>query len=135
MGGGSPRAAYSEKNLANVRRLSLFDLPSSRSARLTSVFCSISCALAEPVAGLAAAKRLMLRPCVQETAGASGAPRMTTHRYYQVLPGPRLLRALGDDGRLPPPPAFREGDKVNEKLLKTPIRAAVALNMSSASDG
>ena len=30
---------------------------------------------------------------------------------------------------------FREGDKVNEKALKTLIRAAVALNMSSASDG
>ena len=30
---------------------------------------------------------------------------------------------------------FREGDKVNEKALKTLIRAAVALNRSSASDG
>jgi len=30
---------------------------------------------------------------------------------------------------------FREGDKVNEKALKTLIRAAVALNTSSASDG
>src|SRR5436189_1725976 len=30
---------------------------------------------------------------------------------------------------------FREGDKVNEKALKTLIRAAVALNMSLASDG
>ncbi|MGB6877394.1 MAG: DUF1801 domain-containing protein [Candidatus Acidiferrales bacterium] len=30
---------------------------------------------------------------------------------------------------------FREGDKVNEKTLKTLIRAAVALNTSSASDG
>jgi hypothetical protein len=30
---------------------------------------------------------------------------------------------------------FREGDKVNEKTLKTLIRAAVALNKSSASDG
>jgi hypothetical protein len=29
---------------------------------------------------------------------------------------------------------FREGDKVNEKALKTLIRAAVALNTSSASD-
>jgi len=29
---------------------------------------------------------------------------------------------------------FREGDKVNEKALKTLIRAAVALNASSASD-
>ena len=30
---------------------------------------------------------------------------------------------------------FREGDKVNEKALKTLIRAAVALNTSSAADG
>ncbi len=30
---------------------------------------------------------------------------------------------------------FREGDKVNEEALKTLIRAAVALNTSSASDG
>ena len=30
---------------------------------------------------------------------------------------------------------FREGEKVNEKALKTLIRAAVALNTSSASDG
>ena len=30
---------------------------------------------------------------------------------------------------------FREGDKINEKALKTLIRAAVALNASSASDG
>jgi hypothetical protein len=30
---------------------------------------------------------------------------------------------------------FREGDKVNQKALKTLIRAAVALNTSSASDG
>jgi hypothetical protein len=30
---------------------------------------------------------------------------------------------------------FREGDKINEKALKTLIRAAVALNTSSASDG
>ena len=30
---------------------------------------------------------------------------------------------------------FREGDKVNEKALKTLIRAAVALNTFSASDG
>ena len=30
---------------------------------------------------------------------------------------------------------FREGDKVDEKALKTLIRAAVALNTSSASDG
>ena len=30
---------------------------------------------------------------------------------------------------------FREGDKVNEKALKTLIRAAVALNKSSASRG
>jgi hypothetical protein len=30
---------------------------------------------------------------------------------------------------------FREGDKVNEKALKTLIRAAVALNTSAASDG
>jgi len=30
---------------------------------------------------------------------------------------------------------FREGEKVNEKALKTLIRAAVALNRSSASDG
>jgi hypothetical protein len=30
---------------------------------------------------------------------------------------------------------FREGDRVNEKALKTLIRAAVALNTSSASDG
>ena len=30
---------------------------------------------------------------------------------------------------------FHEGDKVNEKALKTLIRAAVALNTSSASDG
>jgi hypothetical protein len=30
---------------------------------------------------------------------------------------------------------FREGDKVNEKALKTLVRAAVALNTSSASDG
>ena len=30
---------------------------------------------------------------------------------------------------------FREGDKVNEKALKTLLRAAVALNTSSASDG
>jgi hypothetical protein len=30
---------------------------------------------------------------------------------------------------------FREGDKVNRKALKTLIRAAVALNTSSASDG
>ena len=30
---------------------------------------------------------------------------------------------------------FRKGDKVNEKALKTLIRAAVALNTSSASDG
>ncbi len=30
---------------------------------------------------------------------------------------------------------FREGDKVNEKALKALIRAAVALNTSSASDG
>src|SRR6202163_1514075 len=30
---------------------------------------------------------------------------------------------------------FREGDKVNEKALKTLIRAGVALNTSSASDG
>jgi hypothetical protein len=30
---------------------------------------------------------------------------------------------------------FREGDKVNEKALKTLIRAAVALNTSSSSDG
>jgi hypothetical protein len=30
---------------------------------------------------------------------------------------------------------FREGDKVNEKALKTLIRAAVALNTSSASEG
>jgi len=30
---------------------------------------------------------------------------------------------------------FREGDNVNEKALKTLIRAAVALNTSSASDG
>ena len=30
---------------------------------------------------------------------------------------------------------FREGDKVNEKALKTLIRAAVALNTASASDG
>ncbi len=30
---------------------------------------------------------------------------------------------------------FREGDKVNEKALKTLIRAAVSLNTSSASDG
>ena len=29
---------------------------------------------------------------------------------------------------------FREGDKINEKALKTLIRAAIALNMSSASD-
>ena len=30
---------------------------------------------------------------------------------------------------------FREGDKINEKALKTLIRAAVALNTSSASGG
>ena len=30
---------------------------------------------------------------------------------------------------------FREGDKVNEKALKTLIRAAVALNTSSVSEG
>src|SRR5438045_6739282 len=30
---------------------------------------------------------------------------------------------------------FREGDKITEKALKTLIRAAVALNKSSASDG
>ena len=30
---------------------------------------------------------------------------------------------------------FREGDKVNEKALRTLIRAAVALNTASASDG
>jgi hypothetical protein len=30
---------------------------------------------------------------------------------------------------------FREDDKVNEKALKILIRAAVALNTSSASDG
>ena len=30
---------------------------------------------------------------------------------------------------------FREGDEVNEKALKTLIRAALALNKSSASDG
>jgi hypothetical protein len=30
---------------------------------------------------------------------------------------------------------FREGDKVNEKALKTLIRAGVTLNTSSASDG
>jgi hypothetical protein len=30
---------------------------------------------------------------------------------------------------------FREGDKVNEEVLKTLIRFAVALNTSSSSDG
>jgi hypothetical protein len=39
------------------------------------------------------------------------------------------------DGRVRRAIDFREGDKVNEKALKTLIRAAVALNTSSASDG
>jgi hypothetical protein len=38
------------------------------------------------------------------------------------------------DGRVRRAIDFREGDKVNEKALKTLIRAAVALNTSSASD-
>jgi hypothetical protein len=39
------------------------------------------------------------------------------------------------DGRVRRAIDFREGDKVNEKALKTLLRAAVALNTSSASDG
>jgi hypothetical protein len=39
------------------------------------------------------------------------------------------------DGRVRRAIDFREGDKVNEKALKALIRAAVALNTSSASDG
>jgi hypothetical protein len=39
------------------------------------------------------------------------------------------------DGRARRAIDFREGDKVNEKALKTLIRAAVALNTSSASEG
>jgi hypothetical protein len=39
------------------------------------------------------------------------------------------------DGRARRAIDFREGDKVNDKALKTLIRAAVALNTSSASEG
>jgi hypothetical protein len=39
------------------------------------------------------------------------------------------------DGRTRRAIDLREGDKVNEKTLKTLIRSAVALNKSSASDG
>jgi hypothetical protein len=49
------------------------------------------------------------------------------------LDDPEGLFNSGLEGRVRRAIDFREGDKVNEKALKTLIRAAVALNRSSAS--
>jgi len=50
------------------------------------------------------------------------------------LDDPSRLFNSSLEGRVRRAIDFREGDKVNEKALKTLIRAAVALNTSSASD-
>ena len=51
------------------------------------------------------------------------------------LDDPSGLFNSGLEGRVRRAIDFREGDKVNERALITLIRAAVALNTSSASDG
>src|SRR6202163_4622257 len=51
------------------------------------------------------------------------------------LDDPSRLFNSSLDGRVRRAIDFREGEKVNEKALKTLIRAAVALNKSSASRG
>ena len=52
-----------------------------------------------------------------------------------LLDDPSGLFNSSLEGRVRRAIDFSEGDKVNEKALKTLIRAAVALNTSSASDG
>src|SRR3984957_13994982 len=97
---GESKSAHSRICHGNVRRLSLpgysigrltrtalprvLHLPSSRRARLMSVFCSRSCALAEPVAGLAAAERLMLSTL---RSGKSLRRRGTTNESAPMLAG------------------------------------------------
>jgi hypothetical protein len=71
-------------------------LPSSRSARLISVFCSISCALAEPVAGLAAAERLIPPP---------GHP---PRRELLLMPSPVIHENLHGSGYCAVPQTRRE---------------------------
>jgi hypothetical protein len=51
------------------------------------------------------------------------------------LDDPSSLFNSSLEGRVRRAIDFHEGDRVNEKALKTLIRAAVALNTSSASDG
>jgi hypothetical protein len=58
----------------------------------------------------------------------------TTFAKGASLDDPSGLFNSSLEGRVRRAIDFREGDKVNEKALKTLIRAAVALNTSSASD-
>ena len=59
----------------------------------------------------------------------------TTFAKGASLDDPSGLFNSSLEGRVRRAIDFREGDKVNEKALKTLIRTAVALNTSSASDG
>jgi hypothetical protein len=58
----------------------------------------------------------------------------TTFAKGASLDDPSGLFNSSLDGRVRRAIDFREGDKINEKALKTLIRAAVALNTSSATD-
>lgn len=58
----------------------------------------------------------------------------TTFAKGASLDDPSGLFNSSLEGRVRRAIDFREGDKVNEKALKTLIRAAVVLNTSSASD-
>jgi hypothetical protein len=58
----------------------------------------------------------------------------TTFAKGASLDDPSGLFNSSLEGRVRRAIDFRDGDKVNEKALKTLIRAAVALNTSSASD-
>jgi hypothetical protein len=58
----------------------------------------------------------------------------TTFAKGALLDDPSGLFNSSLEGRVRRAIDFREGDKVNAKALKTLIRAAVALNTSSASD-
>jgi hypothetical protein len=58
----------------------------------------------------------------------------TTFAKGASLDDPSGLFNSSLEGRVRRAIDFRQGDKVNEKALKTLIRAAVALNTSSASD-
>jgi hypothetical protein len=58
----------------------------------------------------------------------------TTFAKGASLDDPSGLFNSSLEGRVRRAVDFREGDKINEKALKTLVRAAVALNASSASD-